>query len=180
VSVVFGLGFEACDLAATSIIGFDGSPQALVTEYAGIAIHRFGGVGLVRQEVTRRVSFDGEAPVEVVRDTLPRSGISASFGRQRSVNGIANHTLSGVPSLTRFDVALAIQVNAAAPTSAVASTPKLAMEVCVHMPKAGTSHASKEVTGMAKVNATAAHNKWMAACAAPRKNAQARAEKKAA
>ena len=92
----------------------------------------------------------------------------------------ANHTLSGVPRRTRFDVALAIHVNAAAPTRAVASTPKLEREVWVHMPKAGTSHASKEVMGMAKVNATAIHNKWMAACAAPRTNAQVIAEKKAA
>ncbi len=47
VRVVFGLGLESGDLAAPTIVGFHWAFEALFAELAGVAVQRFGGVGLV-------------------------------------------------------------------------------------------------------------------------------------
>jgi hypothetical protein len=46
---VFDFGLKAGDLAAPPIVGFDGPSETLFAEFAGIAVHGFGGVALVVQ-----------------------------------------------------------------------------------------------------------------------------------
>ena len=47
--LIFDLGFKARDLASSAIVGLDRSPEALLAQFAVIAVHGFGGVVLVVQ-----------------------------------------------------------------------------------------------------------------------------------
>ena len=92
----------------------------------------------------------------------------------------ADHTLSDTPCRTRLDVARAIHAKHKAPAKAVASTPKVAAEVCAYMPRAGMSQAKSVVTGIARVRTAADQSRCTDARAPPRRKAQAMLAKNAA
>ena len=88
---VFDIGFKACDLASSAIVGFDWPPEALLAEFAGIAVYSSGGVGLVVQPSSCGVDRAR------ARHQLARRARGSVVGIEGEVFGLESFYFFGLP-----------------------------------------------------------------------------------